>query len=301
MRYNKRFTNNRAVAGVIEALLMVALISIVISMIQLIYIPQVMEQREAEHMDAVSNQFSQLKSIIDTQSLFGSMDTDAPLADVPMTSLITLGSRELPYFVSFPATGELNIVEDENVKITIFPPPGAFPVDGLPFGSIMYEATNNYFDDQTYVLEGGGIILDQPEKEEGKPVMRVDPSISVEDEDTKIIINYYLPKIIGIQGKTSFDGEVKCPIRTNYSSYETYNAENITYLRISTNYLEAWNSSLNQNDTGILWEFVDRGDIIFIKNEVGPPPSVEIRPDGKNLWIRLTVVNIYAQIGPGWL
>ena len=297
MRDNKRFANNLAVAGVIEALLMVALIAIVISLIQLIYIPQVMEQREAEHMDAVSNQFSQLKSVIDTQALLGSMEVDAPLEYVPMTSQITMGSDALPYFVSIPSSGQLSIVEEDDVKITIFPPPGDFPVNGLTLGSIVYDANNHYFVEQTYAFEGGGIILNQPEGEH----MSVDPSISVENESTKIIINYYLPKIIGIPGKTTHSSYDEGFIRTNYSSYKTYNAENITYLRINTTYLDAWNHSLNQNDTGILWEYVDRGYITFTKDEVGPPPSVEIRPNGKNLWIRLTVVNIYAQIGPGWL
>ncbi|MBP1662186.1 MAG: hypothetical protein H6P94_435 [Thermoplasmatales archaeon] len=60
---------NKAVAGVIEALLMVALVSIVLSVVQLVYIPEVMEQRESEHMDLVSNQISTLKSMIDLQGV----------------------------------------------------------------------------------------------------------------------------------------------------------------------------------------------------------------------------------------
>ena len=55
MKHRKFGTHTQAVAGVIEALLMVALVSVVISIIQLVYIPQVMEQKEAEHMDQVSN------------------------------------------------------------------------------------------------------------------------------------------------------------------------------------------------------------------------------------------------------
>ena len=56
---------DQAVAGVIEALLLVALAAIVLSTIQLVYIPDIMEQREADHMDQVDNQFSHLKSVID--------------------------------------------------------------------------------------------------------------------------------------------------------------------------------------------------------------------------------------------
>ena len=51
---NKNYLKERdAVAGVIEALLLVALVAIVLSTIQLIYIPQVMEQREADHEDSL--------------------------------------------------------------------------------------------------------------------------------------------------------------------------------------------------------------------------------------------------------
>ena len=58
MKNKKIIKRNGAVAGVIEALLLVALVSIIISTIQLTYIPQTMEQKEAEHMDDVENQFS---------------------------------------------------------------------------------------------------------------------------------------------------------------------------------------------------------------------------------------------------
>jgi len=89
----RNFTKeDKGVAGVIEALLIVALVAIVISTIQLVYIPQVMNQREADHMDVVSNQFSSMKAMIDLQSM-----TEK---DVPISSPITLGSRELPYFVT---------------------------------------------------------------------------------------------------------------------------------------------------------------------------------------------------------
>ena len=56
MGKNKVFKDNKAVAGVIEALLIVALVSIIISTIQLIYIPEIMKQKEYDHMEEVENQ-----------------------------------------------------------------------------------------------------------------------------------------------------------------------------------------------------------------------------------------------------
>lgn len=53
MKQRRLGMQNKAVVGIIEALLMVVLGSIVLSVIQLVYIPEVMEQRESEHMELV--------------------------------------------------------------------------------------------------------------------------------------------------------------------------------------------------------------------------------------------------------
>lgn len=300
MRIENFKVSEPAVAGVVEAMLLVALFAIILSTIQLTYIPEVMEQREAEHMDQVSNQFSHLKSLIDIQALAGSMETDVPLAYVPMTSQITLGSRELPYFITARAFGELNIINDENdYNITVFPeiyPEGA-PQNIFPLTSIKYEAYNSYFVDQTYVLEGGGIILDQPT---GEPVMRADPSISIIIEnENRITMRFYLPKIVGIPGKNSTYGHGKCFIRTNYSSHDTYlgNIPDGGHIRIYTDYLNAWNKSLSK----LLEEEIKNGyvKVVIIQD---PMQLVEITPEeDKEIDLELTVVNIHAQVGPGWI
>src|SRR4030042_2412369 len=124
MKRRKFGMQNQAVAGVIEALLMVALVSIVLSVVQLVYIPQVMEQRESEHMDLVSNQVSSLKSMIDLQGMTKS--------SAPISSMITLGSRELPYFISVKAFGEVSVKEDPNYKISLLPPPAGLPLGVIP-------------------------------------------------------------------------------------------------------------------------------------------------------------------------
>jgi len=53
MKQRRLGMQNKAVARTIETLLMVVLDSIVLSVIQLVYIPEVMEQRESEHMELV--------------------------------------------------------------------------------------------------------------------------------------------------------------------------------------------------------------------------------------------------------
>ena len=290
---NKKFVKRKdAVAGVIEALLLVALASIIISTIQLVYIPQTMEQRESDHMDDVENQFSYLKSVIDLQSMVKE--------DVPISSPITLGSRELPYFVTAKAFGQLDIIDEDCAysKININPPLLGLPSGNITLTSIKYEAYNSYFVDQTYVLEGGCVIVKQPDGE----TVKIEPAITVEN-GTKINIIYNMPIITGVPGKNSTSGYKNCFVRTNYSSnppLSPYSGDipNSTYnshIRIYTDYPDAWyNASLK-----LLEEEVKNGFVNVTIQDIGGIDVVEIEPWGKTIHLEITITYIGAQIGPG--
>ena len=279
MKFKKVTKDGHAVAGVIEALLMVALIATVISIIQLNYIPQVMEEREAEHMDEVSNQFSYLKAMIDVQSISES--------DVPIFSIITMGSRRLPYFITAKADGDLGVITSDDSSITID------YVDVSTLTSIKYKAYNSYFVDQTYILEGGGIIVDQPS---GESVMRVNPSVSVVNE-TKVTISFDLPVFIDVPGKNytycNSENTTKCVIRTNYSGYNTQSFMTpVQSIRIYSDYLNAWNESLNNIVEGAV-DVSQGSNYVEIKPN-DPPNDLEINVVIKEIYI-------HAQIGPGWI
>lgn len=281
MTNRKIFRNNRAVAGVIEALLMVALVSTVIGMIQVIYIPEVMKQREADHMDEVSNQFSYMKAMIDIQSTTGS--------NVPIFSILTLGSRELPYFATVPSFGSLNVFDNNNypIKINFGGPlnPPAY------LTSIAYEADNNYFVPQTYALEGGGIIVDQPG---GESVMRVDPSITVTNGTSIITVNFDLPVYVSIPEKNQTNGLGKCIIRTNYSRSESQTTPSISSIEIYTKYVNAWNDSLSTifGATGTVTKGANYVQVTPIQYPPGPQ---------KTFTLVLKRNYITVQIGPGWV
>jgi len=278
---NKNFVRgNHAVAGVIEALLLVALVAIILSTIQLLYIPQVMSEREADHMDEVSNQFSFLKSIIDLQGM--------TKEDVPIASPITLGSRELPYFVTARAFGELTVIGTDNDDYEINIRYGA---EILPLTSIKYTAYNSYYldgADLIYVLEGGAIILKQPDGE----VMRVEPAITVENLTYDVNIYYNLPIIIGISGKTLTSGYTSCFIRTNYSDSDDnwQPFPDARSINISTAYSDAWYALL----TDLLEDNVniDQGlDYVEVTD----------KDPGKTINFYYKKTYIYAQISPGWI
>ena len=176
--------NNSALAGVIEALLLVALVAIVLSTIQLYYVPEIMLQKEADHMDLVENQYASMKSTIETQAIMGIMQADQPIAYSTMSSPITLGNDKLPYFISSWALGHIDITDEDAAgtdKIDLLPKPADF-LNGIPLTSISYEANNAYFDDQTYILEGGGIFLEQMQGE----TVKVPPPTNVDNLSNSI-------------------------------------------------------------------------------------------------------------------
>ncbi len=287
MKNKKLIKRKDAVAGVIEALLLVALVAIIISTIQLVYIPQIMEQRESDHMDDVENQFSYLKSVIDLQSMVKE--------DVPISSPITLGSRELPYFVTARAFGQVDIIDIDRTdsKITTDPWMG-FLYDSktdIPLTSIKYKAHNSYFIDQTYALEGGCVIVKQPDGE----TVKIEAGITIKNESTEIKIYYNLPVIDGVSGKNSTCGYKNCFIRTNYSDQNPIPGGPTTFIKIYTDYLDAWNASLNK----LLEEEVENGYIIIEKRPIGSEKYVSITPGIKSIYLELTLTYIGAQIGPG--
>lgn len=271
----KFLKDNKAVAGVIEALLIVALVSIIISTIQLMYIPEIMKQKESDHMEEVENQVSFLKAVIDIQSM--------EKKDVPITSTITLGSRELPYFVTARSFGELSIIGINNMDYKINIDYGA---KIITLTSIKYEAVNSYFVDQIYAIEGGCIILKQNEGE----TVRVEPTVKIENRTNEINIYYDIPIIIDISGKNHTSGYKNCFIRTNFSSTDDdwISFTNISNINITTEYPMAWHDLfeylLNENvniEHGSFYVKITR------KNKV------------INLYYKETF--LYAQISPGWI
>jgi hypothetical protein len=302
MKESKIIKDKFAIAGVLEAILLIALVAIILSMIQLYYVPEMMDQREADHMDQVSNQFAQLKSVIETQAMMGSMETGEPITYTPMSSPITLGSKELPYFISARSYGQIDLIDSEitgDNKINIQPAPGDFP-DGIPLTSIKYEAENFYFVDQTYILEGGGIVLKQSSEGE---VMRVNPGIVVENNSDvmSMKIKYFIPLFKGVSGKKIWADYKECYIYTNFTKHYKYTGS-ANFLHISTDYPNAWYDCLVNESRGIMWEYFDNGYLNVTLDNTITPNRIEITPAlGFTLNLELTIAEIGVQVGPGYV
>ena len=306
MRNIRFIRNNNALAGVIEALLLVALVAIILSTIQLVYVPVIMEQKEVEHMKTVENQFAHLKSVIETQSIMGVAGGGSPIAYSPMASPITLGGNELPYFISEGSSGIINIIDKHNInRGKIVMAAQDLPDDyllGIPLTSIKYESTNYYFVNQNYIIEGGAIILEQPEDY----TMKVDIPMKVENHSAYIKIFYTIPMFNAPANKDNIGGKDTCYIKTNYVSYTSSietQPDNLDddYLHIYTDYPTAWLDSLIRDDSGVLWEYNKNGMIQVSLNDPDNPTYVKIEPGDALIDIELTIVEIDIQVGAGYI
>lgn len=283
-------SNKSAVAGVIEALLLVALVATVISTIQLVYIPEIMEQKEAEHMDEVENQFSHLKSVIDLQCQ--AKETG------PISTAITLGSRELPYFVTARAFGRLHHIPKElsNNNITV-----VNQTDTTLFylSSIEYESVNAYYLNQNFILEAGGVILKQ---DDGGEAMKIHPPVYFEKGvNNTIHVNWTLYNFSVLGNKSVAEGYKSSYIRTQIGSNRNdspYHYTNVRFLNISSDYVDAWNQSLNwlkdqhKFDENITIEKDDQENLVYIKIKDEDQAKM-------NLTVNIEVVDINVQIGVG--
>ena len=303
LKLRKINCSDYGVVGIVVAVLLIGLLVSVVSLIQYSYVPKWMEEKEAEHMDIVLNQFSQLKFAIDSQSASNQINT-------PIATSITLGSKELPYLMSMRSYGRLEIISNDcKITITIFNDTTSnYTVIGpINLGIIKYTSANAYYipeEKQAYVYEAGAIITSQTKgnsisiKPSFKPVKN--------DNDKRILFSFV--NIIGAGEKISYGGYDTVPIQTEFvinisSQFPlTFEGdEGVKYISINTSYPVAWhvflNSSLKAGKYNYYIDYTihpDKPDptdnnvtIEFIAN---PLPDVE-----------LNLIDILGQIGPGWV
>ena len=241
--------NTLAVAGVIEFLLLVGLFAIVLATIQTLYVPEIMEQKEADHMDEISNQFSRLKAMIDIQT--------EEKSSIPLSSVFTLGNKELPYFVTLSKSGSISIIDKEDTMSNIkFDTSSSSEIFDLT--SIKYDANNFYFVPQTYVYQGGGVIIKQPE---GLAIMWLEPPMNATPirnqygDVTDIEVYFDIPIILCDSENSNIAGLENCFIQTNYSnelSDQNWNyLSNILSINITTEYPNAWYEYFNSSDKDV--------------------------------------------------
>jgi len=278
---------DEAVAGIVVAVMIVGLVLAVVSIVQTIYVPKWMESREAEHMGVVSDQFSQFKFSIDTQI--------ALKQDVPISSSITLGSRELGFFMSNKAFGRLALISDGwayRITRTV----GDTYEDNL--GILRYTSENAYFLNQAYNYEIGGIILNQTQGS----VFIIKPEFSVLYNTTpprQANLSLICIDLIPNDEKTSITGYGTYPVRTEYITSTSNPIDSVKSLTIITQFPTIWFNFLNSTLSDA--NLIKNTDYTITKSS-NQVTVTFIFPPGNPLKVKLNLekITISTQITPGW-
>jgi len=271
--------SNHGAAGVVVAILLIGLFFSGVTIVQTVYVPQWMEQKEAEHMDTVSNQFSQLKFAIDTLSV-------AAQANNQISSPITLGGKEIPFFSATRSYGELNIMPN-GCKITIVDNYGESV--SINLGSIIYSSTNGYYIDQSYIYENGALIISQSSGD----ILAVPPAFSVGESES---LSFNIIKLTDIGDKTSTSGYGTYPLQTKFLDSDTEFINNVKEITLITSYKQAWYNFFNDTlktsflNYSISNTIDDDGIIITFHNSIVNLPELLVK-----------TIEIECQISPGWI
>jgi len=276
----RKFKNSEhGVVGIVVAVLLIGLLVSVVSLLQMVYVPRWMEQKEAEHMDIVANQFSQFKFTVDTLSVTAHEYSQ-------ISSPITLGSKEMPFLQSARAYGTLDILPNA-CKITITDKTETI---SYILGSLRYSSSNAYYIDQSIIYENGALILSQ----QFGDVMTVQPAFSVNDNGD---LNFNIFGFSGLGAKTSITGYGTYPIQTKFSSSETYDIFNIEKITIYTLYKTAWSMFFNDTLSNSMLNF----SIDDTEDDDGITITFYDTDDGYRPELFLNVYEIEIQLSPGWI
>ena len=275
---------NDAVVGIIATFLITGLIVIVISLIQTVYIPKWMEQTEADHMEVVSDQFSQLKFAIDTQSALQQ-------PNIPISTSITLGNKEMPFLMSSRSYGSLEISPYE-CKVTFDDDPDY----SYPLGIIKYSSVNSYFLNQEYIYEAGALILSQSEGN----TMSIRPAFSVYNGGDEVNISFVLINITTDGEQQSISGYGNYPIQTEYLDPDPVipiPIVDVSNIEITTTYPNSWLKFIKNTLINAGLEYYTDPDftIDIVDNKV----SINFVDPVRTVNVDLTIININAQISPG--
>jgi hypothetical protein len=286
-------TNDYAVVGIVTAMLIIGLITSVIAIVQLVYVPIIMEQREAEHMDRVAEQFGFLTSVIDDQAA-------DERKGIPIATFVTLGSKELPFLVSSKAYGTLEVL-DNSSSINIQNDSTEYT---FPIGKITYSSSNAYFLDQSYTYEAGSMIVSQSHGNlmMSQSCFNIDYNYTYE----KLNISFDVVNISSVGQKTIATGSGICALQTEFheisvdKTFKEVSNFNITFTTQNSNsWYVLFNSSLYlaglDEADGLNLDFDDSQQTVSITyNEPLIPYFEEV-----NVFFR--IIDIKAQIGPGWI
>jgi hypothetical protein len=271
--------NNKAVAGVLVAVLLIGLFISIIAFIQTVYVPQWMENKEIEHNDEVLDQFTNIKSSVDLLTVTGQKQK-------PISTNIKMGTKELPFLFSQRSYGSLQLLPNDCAINVSYINGGSDDSQLFNLGSLIYTSYNFYHIQKSCIFENGGVILSQPSGE----VMIIEPDMYASND--KITMN--LVGLCGFDKFTSISGYGTYPVKTEFSFDDFWYSRNVTKISFITSHAKAW--KLLVNDT-LLDKLVYKTDFEIDDTDEGFD-LLFLDPDGFSVDLSINYIKI--KITQGW-
>lgn len=242
-----------AAATVIAAVLVLALIFTMISVIKLEYVPEWKNDAESDHMHDTLDDMAGVKIRIDILSRLMESDNYSS-SNISATVPVDMGGGEIPFLEPLKSDGKLE-VNTERYAMTIIPrsPSQTIESYNLECKGITCHSENRQYPNQIFRYENGALILSN---DEGS-VMRQPPSFIIEENETNNSNCTIMIHAVQISGKyDSISSNTIIPIEvTGYRTEPVCNSDdyknlgtiiNAFNLTIATRYPDAWIAYLNE-------------------------------------------------------
>lgn len=254
------FRSQSASSTVVGAVLLLAIIVSVFSVIRIGYVPEWKNDAEYSHMNDVWGDMTDLKSKIDLITIVLASEPNSP-NNVTMNVPFHMGGGDVPLIGTIKSSGTLSVANNlgNNITVTAFCDQSN-SISKINYGTVSYNSQNRYYVDQEFTYEDGALILSQGERSS----MMLYPSIrfsamanryNVSIHMVEIDKSTYSPADVMSSNTGCFLRLTGKEFRTLYDSNDVSdkqqygNLSNFT-LTVNTEYPDAWYLYLNETITG---------------------------------------------------
>jgi len=227
-----------ALSEVVGFVLLLALIVVALSLYQVYGVPAAGRENEIAHMNQVKDRFVDYKIALDSLWV-ASINTTGSAEGITLSTLFDLGTMGgstqgggifLPVLAPIASGGTFSVNRSpDNLTILV---DGEEKIALTPMGEVSYQSSNNYWIQQRYNYQMGGLFLEQ----DSGTTARLSPTISVYKVNTGGSTPEYRLKLkiaaIQIIGGQEIGGQgigrVDTRLREGVSRETFYGASNVT-------------------------------------------------------------------------
>lgn len=158
------FRSQSASSTVVGAVLLLAIIVSIFSVVRIGYIPEWKNDAEYSHMNDIWEDMADLKSKMDLITIVLASEPDSPNT-VIMNVPIHMGGGDVPLIGTIKSSGTLSVFNKEECNMTVTTvSEGNWKSGPILYGTVSYDSQNRYYVDQNFIYEGGALILSQRER-----------------------------------------------------------------------------------------------------------------------------------------